>query len=179
MMARHVTKALHIALLAFIEHFLQIVQLHGEHTYIICNIADIMLYGVNGALPTVNITADTLQILHFLFFKSDIRDFETFDETGGPYGGFSAPYGNIEQMSVDEGAERIGEILFSEETEHIVRLLRCLEKYFLPGTSWRLVDRAEVLDAVGELRTVTQNETVRAQAESLLELAARGGGESL
>ena len=68
---------------------------------------------------------------------------------------------------------------FFRGLEHIVRLLRCLEKYFLPGTSWRLEDRAEVLDAVGELRTVTQNETVRAQAESLLELAARGGGESL
>ena len=66
MITRHIAQTLHIALLAFIEHFLQIVQLHGEHTYVIRYIADIVLYGVDGTLPTVDITVETLQVFQLL-----------------------------------------------------------------------------------------------------------------
>ena len=115
---------------------------------------------------------ESLQILSFLIFKSQIRDIESLEGREGPYGMFSEPYGVLEEMTVEDGIDAIAEVLFSEETEHIRRVLRCLEKYFLPGGSYRLDCREALIDVLKELRTVNQDPRIREEAETLLEMAA-------
>lgn len=120
---------------------------------------------------------ESLQILSFLIFKSEIRDVESLEGREGPYGMFSEPYGALEEMTVEEGIDAIAEVLFSEETEHICRVLCCLEKYFLPGGSYRLTCRAPLIDVLKELLTVSQDARIRDGAETLLDMAAEGGAE--
>lgn len=117
---------------------------------------------------------ESLQILSFPFYAGDIRDVESLEGNDGIYGVFSAPFGNIEEMTVIGGIDTIAEVLFSDDAEHIVRLLACLERYFLPGTSHTLACREAVIDALTELMTVSGDERVRAEAASLLDMAGRG-----
>ncbi len=114
---------------------------------------------------------ESLRILNFLFFKSCVRDVESLEGHEGPYGRFSAPFGNIEEMTVEDGIESIGDVLFSEETEHVYRLLLCLERYLAPGSRYTLPYRDEVIDALEELLTVNQNDKIREETECLLEIA--------
>ncbi len=120
---------------------------------------------------------ESLQILTFLFFESEIRDVESLEGNEGPYGMFSEPYGNIEEMVVEDGIDSIGEVLFSEETEHVYRLLLCLEKYLIPGGSYRLACRGQLIDILKELLTVNRDERIRTEAETLLEMASQQNGE--
>lgn len=69
------------------------------------------MYGIN---------SECLKITCFLFRKEEIKDISIIDE-------FSAPYGNIEKWAVEDGMDLVDEVLYSEEDEHVYRLLLCLE----------------------------------------------------
>ncbi len=64
-----------------------------------------------------------IQIVNFLFYKSDIRKIEVIDS-------FSEPYGMLEELIVKEGIDSITDVLFDEEKEHVYRLLEYLNNYF-------------------------------------------------
>ena len=40
---------------------------------------------------------------------------------------FTNPYSRLEEMAVEDGMDLVDEILYSEEDEHVYRLLLCLE----------------------------------------------------
>ena len=69
------------------------------------------MYGIN---------SECLKIICFLFRKEEIKDISIIDE-------FSAPYGKIEKWAVEDGMDLVDEVLYSEEDEHVYRLLLCLE----------------------------------------------------
>ena len=69
------------------------------------------IYGIN---------SECLKITCFLFRKNEIKDITIINE-------FSTPYGRLEEMAVEDGIDLVDEILYSEEDEHVYRLLLCLE----------------------------------------------------
>lgn len=111
-----------------------------------------------------------LKIENFLFFKSNIREIQSFEGHRGPYGRFIDPYGTLEIMTVEDGFDSINDILFSEENEHVLRLLNCLDRYLEPSNRYELSCREEVLEALNELIRVNENEEVQEKARKLLEM---------
>lgn len=84
--------------------------IEGISYYYTKEIAECM-YGIN---------SECLKITCFLFRKEEIKDISIIDE-------FSAPYGKIEKWAVEDGMDLVDEVLYSEEDEHVYRLLLCLE----------------------------------------------------
>ena len=66
------------------------------------------------------IDSECLKITCFLFRKNEIKDITVINE-------FSEHYGRLEEMAVEDGMDLVDEILYSEEDEHVYRLLLCLE----------------------------------------------------
>ncbi len=62
---------------------------------------------------------ESIQIAYCLFYKNDIKKIEVLDN-------FRDKYGLIEEVAVKDGIDFIDEILYSEEEEHISRLLLCI-----------------------------------------------------
>ena len=59
---------------------------------------------------------DSLQMVCFIFYKSDIIDIKIIDK-------FSDKYGTLEKEIYESGIDFIDEVFESEEDEHIIRLL--------------------------------------------------------
>lgn len=77
-----------------------------------------------------------LELPGMLFFKSDIRKVTSLEDHRGPFGKFTSSYGKLEETIVEDGITMIDEVLYSEEPEHIYRLLLCLEEHLkLPNNS--------------------------------------------
>ena len=66
------------------------------------------------------IDSECLKITCFLFRKSEINNITIIDE-------FNNPYSRLEEMAVEDGMDLVDEILYSEEDEHVYRLLLCIE----------------------------------------------------
>ena len=66
------------------------------------------------------IDSECLKITCFLFRKNEIKDITVINE-------FSEHYGRLEEMALEDGMDLVDEILYSEEDEHVYRLLLCLE----------------------------------------------------
>ena len=112
---------------------------------------------------------DGLQIESFLFFQSDIRSVESLEGHDGPYGKFLDPFGKLEELTVEDGIGSIRDVLFSEEKEHVLRLLNCLERYLDPEFGKDLPCADEIPDALRELIRCDPDPAVREKAEGLLE----------
>ena len=73
-------------------------------------------YGVN---------EEGLQMIYFLFYKSQIKKVEIIDK-------YTSSYGRFEIETVDDSLDFIDEVLYSEEDESIYRLLvylkTCIDK---------------------------------------------------
>lgn len=107
---------------------------------------------------------DALEIADFLFFRSEIKELTSLEDHAGPFGKYTAPYGKIEELTVEYGADSIREMLFSEEPEQVCRLLCCLGQYRDP----LLPFHDEMMKALRELLTSTADEAVREEALRLL-----------
>ena len=121
---------------------------------------------------------EALQMVCHLFYKSDIRRIESLEDHWGPYGRFSDPYGNLEETAARDGYALIDEVLTCEEDEHVLRMLRCLEKYFTPGSGCELDDREKTAESVRSAMCLTDDPGVRAEAEKLLKLWERFRAEA-
>lgn len=62
------------------------------------------------------VNEESLQIICFLFYKSDIKKIELIDS-------FSDKYGYLEKLTVESGYDLIDEFFSCEENVHIKRLL--------------------------------------------------------
>lgn len=112
---------------------------------------------------------ECLQMVNFLFFKSDIRKIKSLENHRGPHGRFSSAFGLIEEMNVKDGINSIDEELYSEEDEHVIRMLACLEYYMEPVGEYVFPWRTEVIELLRKHRPWTNNETVAAAMDRLLE----------
>ena len=112
---------------------------------------------------------ECLQIVNFLFFKGDIKKIESLEHHRGPYGKFSSAYGLLEEMNVKDGISSIDEELYSEEDEHVIRMLACLEHYMDPASGYELSCRGEVIGLLRKHRPYTENETIVEGIDRLLE----------
>lgn len=65
---------------------------------------------------------ESLQIVCFIFYKSDIKKVELIDD-------FSDKYGLLEKESFESGIDIIEEVFESEEDEHKYRLLLYIEDH--------------------------------------------------
>ena len=108
---------------------------------------------------------ESLEIENFLFYRSDIQTIKSLENRNGLYGRFLNPYGKLEELTVEDGIDSIREVLFSEEKEHVCRLLRCLDNH-LGGLSCR----AEVIEALKELASTAEDTELK---DSALRLAKR------
>ncbi len=82
---------------------------------------------------------EALEILHFLFYKSDILKIRSLENHHGPYGKFTEKYGEIEKDTVDD-MDLLEQALEDEEDEHIYRILLCLEEKKLTDEIYKLLD---------------------------------------
>lgn len=113
---------------------------------------------------------ECLKIVNFLFFSSDIKSVESLERHAGPYGKFLDPYGKLEELTVEDGIDSIRDVLFSEENEHVLRLLNCLDRYLDPYFDHVLACHSEVLDALKELLLVNKDENIQKKTAKLLRL---------
>ena len=107
---------------------------------------------------------ESLQIENFLFFKRDIKEIQSLEENSGPHGRFLDPYGKLEIMTVEDGIDSIEDVLFSEEDEHVIRLLNCLEEYLDPNSGLEVSDHEEIIKALRKLLEVNSNIAIQEKA---------------
>lgn len=98
-----------------------------------------------------------LQIVNFMFYKDDIKEIESLEESG-----YSAPYGKIEIKNMIDGFDSVYDELFCEEDEHVCRMLACLIE-LEPDIS------DEIADAVRGLLNCDVSPECKALADQLLE----------
>ena len=110
---------------------------------------------------------DALRIGSFLFSRRIIRKAESLEGHDGPWGRFSGPYGRIEELIAEDGADSVVEALGSEDPDLVIRLLRCLaDRQVSPG------DRAKIGRAL--LALTETGGTVGREAESLFSVWETG-----
>lgn len=118
---------------------------------------------------------ESLGIMNFLFYAGDIVRIESLEGHTGPYGRFSAPYGRLEELIVEDGFDSIEDALDSEEPEHIVRVLACLERRLDPFYGYEIPDRGRVAGAVKMLAGSASDDDVKKAAQRLAGLIESWG----
>ncbi|MBR4424251.1 MAG: hypothetical protein IKS68_08495 [Mailhella sp.] len=110
-----------------------------------------------------------LQMLSFLFFPSDIAQIASLEGHSGPHGRLSAPFGRLEELMFEDGIDSIidsiKDALFSEEQEHALRMLNCLETRLHFCASCDSLSLRAVPALLRELAAWTSGEAVKAAAE--------------
>ncbi len=112
------------------------------------------------------IDEDALIMGAFLLPASQIEKAEELEEEG-PWGGYSGPWGQLEETAAADGPLCVAEVLTWEEDETAIRMMRLLKE----DVSGLAFD-PEVIDALKELAALTESREAREMAESLLEIAA-------
>ncbi len=111
---------------------------------------------------------ESLQIENYLFYERDIKEIQSLEENSGPHGRFLDPYGKLEIMTVEDGIDSIEDVLFSEEDEHVIRLLNCLEEYFDPDSGLTVSDQEAIIEALNKLLEVNSNTAIQEKAWKIL-----------
>lgn len=106
-----------------------------------------------------------LKIGTFLFYRSTIVKAEILDD-------FTAPFGTLEEMNVEDGIDMIGEVLEDEEDVHVIRMLRCLAHHLDPETGGGLPDQEKLREPLQTLIKWSDSEEIRALAQHVLDLLA-------
>ena len=114
---------------------------------------------------------EALQFPGLLIWKSIITEVvDLEDAEDGPYGKFSAPFGELEEMAFEEGPDIIDELFFCEEDEHVMRMLNCLEHHFItsrePLPEWK----DELLDLLKQLPWFTEEPAILEKSDALIEV---------
>lgn len=110
---------------------------------------------------------DGVQIGFMLIYRSQIKKIESLEKHHGPYGHFSAPYGALEEIAVEDGLDMIDEVFLSEEEIHTLRLMTCIEQYLDDGRDSELPERQALSALLQKLPCFYKDEEVRRQAKRL------------
>ncbi|MBO4360486.1 MAG: hypothetical protein J5822_06380 [Eubacteriaceae bacterium] len=97
---------------------------------------------------------------------------ESVEELGdeGPWGGYSGPWGLLEESAAADGPDIVSEVLTWEEDETAIRMMRLLRE-----DTTGLASDPEVVAGLMELDALTGREEAREMAEALLAAAAGEG----
>lgn len=109
-----------------------------------------------------------LQLSCLSLYKSEIREITSLEDRQGPYGKFSAPYGKLEEITVEDGIDLIDEVFLSEEPEHIYRLLLCLKSHIEAGLHFEQTE--ELIHLLKDLLQTDLDERTKKEAEKLIEM---------
>ena len=110
-----------------------------------------------------------LQMPNMLFYKSNIRKVTSLEDHEGPYGKFSAPYGKLEEMAVEDGLTMIDEVMLSEEPEHIFRLLLCMEDHLKSPDDSLFDDCEGLIELLKNLLVLMSGDAkIKAKAQALI-----------
>ena len=116
------------------------------------------------------VSEEALQFPAVLVWKSIIVSVESLEDVDGPYGHFSAPFGEIEEIAFQEGPSLIDEILFCEEDQMVIRILNCIEHHFCtlgePLPEWK----DELTDLLKQLPWFTEDLTILEKSDKLIAL---------
>ncbi len=122
------------------------------------------------------VNEEALQFPGLVIWKSLIVSVESLEDVDGPYGHFSAPYGEVEESAFQEGPSLIDELLFCEEDETVMRMLNCIEDHFCirgePLPEWK----DELASLLKQLPSFTEDNAILEKADSLAETLT--GGEA-
>ena len=116
-----------------------------------------------------------LELPGMLFFKSDIRKVTSLEDHQGPYGKFTSSYGKLEEMIVEDGVDMIDEVLYSEDPEHINRLLLCMEDHLKSPEDSLFESSKELVTLLKSLNIMNIDERAKEKAQVLI---ARLQGQS-
>ena len=109
---------------------------------------------------------DSLQIVHFIFYESDIKKIVSLEKNESPYGKFTEAYGYLEKLIVEGDFDFLDEVLdIDEEEEHIYRILLCLEDYYNHN---KLPNYLEIIPLLKRLIKYYENEQIRKKARQLI-----------
>ena len=108
-----------------------------------------------------------IKLMDYLFYPDDIHSIRDLEEQPGPYDGFTAPYGRIEEENVREGIDFIEEQLICEEDVHVLRMLRCLAD--LRQRHRPIPDRDRIPEVLRESLSFIEDPAVRQEAQALLD----------
>ena len=112
---------------------------------------------------------DRLKIENFIFYSSDIWYIQSLENHTGPYGRFLDPYGKLEEMNIEDGIDGVEDILFSEEDEHVMRMLSCLDKYRDPYFNYNLPYAQDIFVLLHKIKDDdTRAEEIREEAEHMI-----------
>ena len=109
---------------------------------------------------------ESLQMPFFLFYGEDIKSIDVLPD-GGPYGGYTGRYSRLEEIVVSEGADGIEEVLWSEEPEHIYRLLLCIGDRLARGKDSGLPGPEKLKELLTSF-PVPDDEAVKRQLDTVL-----------
>ncbi len=112
---------------------------------------------------------ECLQIMYFLFYKSDIKEITSLENKNGKYGKFSDRYGKIEMMVVEDDIDMLTDALLESENEHVYRLLLCLDDYLDPKNNHKFKYHDEVMEALEKVIRYNTDEKIKSQAKLLID----------
>ena len=113
-----------------------------------------------------------LQLPAMLIGRSEIASVENLeDREDGPWGKFSEPFGALEEEALFdwEGDPVLAcEILDCEDSEHVIRMLRCLGFYTNPEAGREIPDREQILKQLRVLVRYSDDPDIVWMASSLI-----------
>ena len=122
------------------------------------------------------VNEEALQFPGLVIWKSLIVSVESLEDVDGPYGHFSAPFGEVEESAFQDGPGLIDELLFCEEDETVMRMLNCIEDHFCirgePLPEWK----DELAGLLKQLPSFTEDRAILEKADALT--AVLTGGEA-
>ena len=107
-----------------------------------------------------------LQFPSFLLFQSDIKKVQVLKN------GFPTPFGRLEEIAVEDGADIIEEVFLCEDDEHTLRLLLCLKNHLETGKT--VPDREKVFALLEKLLRKTNSAKIRRETAELLSVWKKG-----
>ena len=102
---------------------------------------------------------ESLEIMNFLFYKSEIKNVESLER-------FSESYGAIEEYYTQDGIEELRDVLLDEDKENILRLIRCVEDK-LKKADYPYRDKA--IEALSDAAEYSNDEEIKAEAKRILD----------
>ncbi|MBO4676158.1 MAG: hypothetical protein J5633_01300 [Oscillospiraceae bacterium] len=108
-----------------------------------------------------------IKLVNYLFYRGYIWSVRDLEVQPGPYDGFTAPFGRIEEENLREGLGFVEDQLTCEEDVHVLRMLRCLadrlqRRQIIP-------DRDKIPAVLRESLSFIKDPAVRQEAQALLE----------
>ena len=110
---------------------------------------------------------DALQMERFLFYESGIHKVYLLEDENGLYGRFSEAFGTLEELTATDDISSIEDVLESEETDHVLRLIRCIAYHLEPENGSPLANSDEVIACLRKYAESVSDEVIQKELASL------------